>query len=139
MTPIDQRFGADLRLTAAGPGLRDVQVVASGDLGTVDGPDAAVQALTLRLLVRRGELGPLGWPDYGSRLHELIGEPDVPRTRLRLAQYARAAIADDWRVQEVAELAVSTNRFEARIDLQVVLASTPDPLRLTVSVPLEAS
>ncbi len=135
----DRRFAADVELAASGGGVRDVRVAEDGDLGTVHGPDAAVQALTLRLLVRRGELAPLGWPDYGSRLHELVGEPDVPRTRLRLAQYAREAVADDWRVADVTEVTVATDRFEARIGLQVLLVGEPERLRLAVAVPLEAS
>jgi len=139
MTDNDQRFGSDLLLAGSGDGLRDVRVVAPGDLATVHGPDAAVQALTLRLLVRHGELAPLGWPDYGSRLHELIGEPDVARTRLRLAQYSREAVAEDWRVREVTEVTVSTDRFEARIALQILLVGEPEPLRIAVTVPLEAS
>jgi phage gp46-like protein len=135
----DARFGADVELAASGGGVRDVRVAAGGGLGTVRGPDAAVQALTMRLLVRRGELAPLGWPDYGSRLHELIGEPDLPRTRLRLAQYAREAVAADWRVADVTEVTVSTDRLEARIGLQLLLVGEPDPVRLAVAVPLEAS
>lgn len=139
MDPNDRRFGRDLLLAGSGDGVRDLRAVAPGDLDTVAGPDAAVQALTLRLLVRRGELGLLGWPDYGSRLHELVGEPDVSRTRLRLAQYAREAVADDWRVREVTEVTVTTDRFEARVDLEVLLVGEVEPLRLAVAVPVEGS
>ena len=133
----DRRFGVDVLLVPSGDGVRDVRSAASGDLDRAAGPAAAVQALTLRLLVRRGELAPLGWPDYGSRLHELIGEPDVPRTRLRLAQYAREAVAADPRVQEVSELTVTTARLEARIDLRLLLTDLPDPVSVAVAVPLE--
>ena len=46
----------------------------AGDIVLALGNDNIMQALTLWLRVRRGELAPLGWPDYGSRLHQLIGE-----------------------------------------------------------------
>ena len=43
------------------------------DLATTAGRDNLAQAITMRLLTPRGELAELGHPDYGSRLHELIG------------------------------------------------------------------
>ena len=49
----------------------------------------------MRLRVRKGELAPLGWPDYGSRLGELIGEPDLPRNHLKAQVFAREAIEAD--------------------------------------------
>jgi hypothetical protein len=138
---VDQRrFGTDLSLEPSGGAVRDLRVIPPGDLAVVHGPDAAVQALTLSLLVRRGELAALGWPDFGSRLHELVGELDTPRTRIRLAQYAREAVAGDWRVTEVTQVTVATDRFEARVVLDVLLAGQPDePLRLAVAVPIETS
>jgi hypothetical protein len=39
-----------------------------------DGLENLAQAVILRLLTPRGELAPLGHPDFGSRLHELIGQ-----------------------------------------------------------------
>ena len=135
----DGRFGVDLELAPTAGGVRDVRATAGGDLNVVRDSEAAVQGLTMRLLVRRGELAQLGWPDYGSRLHELIGEPDVPRTRLRLAQYAREAVAADWRVEDVTDVTVTTDRLQARIALQVSLVGEPQPLRLNVAVPLEPS
>jgi phage gp46-like protein len=146
MTIDDDRYGVDLLLAPSGEGVRDARVSGFGDLVVVDGADAGIQALTLRLLVRRGELAALGWPDYGSRLHELVGEPDLPRTQLLLAQYAREAVADDWRVEEVTEVTVTTSRVdprvsrsEARIDLSVLLAGRPQPAQFAVAVPLERS
>ena len=135
----DRRFGIDLSLEPSGGEVRDVRVVPPGDLATVRDADAAVQALTLRLLVRRGELTALGWPGYGSRLHELVGELDTPSTRIRLAQYAREAVVDDWRVAEVTRVTVTTDRFDARVALDVLLIGEPAPVRVAVAVPIEAS
>src|SRR5918992_24562 len=96
-------FGNDLRLSLMAPGV-DLMPDNAGDLDLATGVDNIVQALTLRLLVRRGELAPLGWPDYGSRLHELIGEPNVRRTHLRLMAFAREAVEADPRVVEVTQV-----------------------------------
>ena len=52
-----------------------------GDFGTVEGKDNLGQALIRRLLTPKGELAALGHPAYGSRLHEVIGEPNTETTR----------------------------------------------------------
>ena len=95
----ERLFGADLRLRRTGGDL-DLTRDDAGDLDLAAGPDNISQALTLRLLVRRGELAALGWPDYGSRLHELVGEPNIVRTRALLMTFAQAAIAADPRVDQ---------------------------------------
>lgn len=130
-------MASDLRLVTAGDGRHDLLADARGDLALTSGGDEVVQALTLRLLVRRGELAGLGWPDVGSRLHELVGEPDVPRTRLRLAAAVREALADDPRVAEVPAVDVVSDQVEARVTAQVVLTDDTT-VGVTVAVPLEA-
>src|SRR2546423_3362971 len=87
-------FGTDIGRRDAAGGMDFTlggPIGSSGDLTLASGNDNAVQALSLRLRVRKGELAPLGWPDYGSRLNELVGEPDPPRTRLKAQGFARAA------------------------------------------------
>ncbi|HXO21723.1 MAG TPA: hypothetical protein VOA87_17560, partial [Thermoanaerobaculia bacterium] len=82
-------LGRDLELDyALGGGFFEDADLASGitvgsgrrDLEVAAGLDNLTQAIANRLKTRRGELGPLGHPEYGSRHHELIGEPNVPRT-----------------------------------------------------------
>src|SRR5262245_11153413 len=102
-TDRDILFGADLAIAPA-MGAFDLKATPAGDLALASGAGNIRQALILRLLVRRGELAPLGWPDYGSRLHELIGEPNNQRTHIRLMGYARAAIEADPRVVQVASM-----------------------------------
>lgn len=80
------------------------------DLETVSGVDNLRQALTLRLLVHRGELAGLGHPGYGSRIHDLIGEPlDRPNLDL-LRRYVRKALLEDPRVAEVTRIEVVPRR-----------------------------
>ncbi|MDV7400513.1 hypothetical protein RZS08_54360, partial [Arthrospira platensis SPKY1] len=56
---------------------------AAWDFVAREGLENLAQAVILRLLTPRGELAALGHPDYGSRVHELIGrENDGPRRNL---------------------------------------------------------
>ena len=145
--PLDrqQLFGTDIRLMDGAAGLDfslEGPAGASGDLGLVAGNDNAVQALTLRLRVRKGELANLGWPDYGSRLHELIGEPDLARTRLKAQTFARDAVEADPRVQKVASVDVVSipgERGLLRLAMAVQLIDQPTPLDLVFDVALEGS
>lgn len=138
-------FGADLALRA-GAGGADLTlqgpVGASGDIALARGDDNIVQALALRLKVRRGELAALGWPDYGSRLHELIGEPDLPRTRLKAQVFARDAVEADPRVQQVEAvdvLRIAGERQVLRLMLAVRLIVAPEPLNLVFDLPLQGT
>ena len=67
----------------------DLTRTATDDLRTVDGRDNLAQAVINRLLTRQGELAALGHPRYGSRLHELIGEPNNVRIRGKAARLVR--------------------------------------------------
>ena len=67
------------------------------------GPIAGLTAadLNLCLAVNVGELADLGFPDYGSRLNEVKGEPNVQRTRVIALGFARSAVEQDPRVRQV--------------------------------------
>jgi phage baseplate assembly protein W len=133
-----ESFGADLRLFAGDltlplpldaqqPDLRRD----GGDLSLVTGVENVVQGLWLRLRVHQGELARLGWPLFGSRLHELVGEPNNARTHVKLMAFAREAIERDPRVTEVRSLAVRVlSRDVARLEMTVLLVDRPTPLRL---------
>jgi phage baseplate assembly protein W len=135
-----QLFGADLRVTMSALGF-DLVGNNLGDLQLARGNDNIVQALTLRLMVRRGELAKLGWPDYGSRLHELIGEPNNRRTHLKVMAFARAAIEQDPRVREVSEVRVQLiagERDTVRLMIEIALIDAPTPANLVYDLVLEA-
>lgn len=94
---------ADLRLTFRDDGRVDLDFSGS-DLDTVSGVDNLRQALEMRLLVRRGELSRLGHPQYGGRLHELVGEPlDRPLIQL-MRRFVRQTLLADPRVAAIAWL-----------------------------------
>jgi phage baseplate assembly protein W len=131
-------FGIDLLLASRAGGY-DLVPDYQGDIALTQSTDNISQALTLRILVRRGELARLGWPDFGSRVHELIGEPNNLRTRTRLMAFARNAIERDPRVVEITNIkAEPTERSLVRLEMDIQLINEPNPLNLVVALDLEA-
>jgi phage baseplate assembly protein W len=106
---MDAHLLTDIRLDLLHRELRPVYQVAGldGDLALVGGRDNLAQAVVLRLLTPRGELAALGHPAYGSRLHELIGEPSS-ETRRNLAKvHILEALQAEPRIERVDDVAVS--------------------------------
>lgn len=129
-------FGQDLKLADRFGGL---DLSRERDLDLATGYNNAIQALILRLRVRQGELAPLGWPTYGSRIHELIGEPNNNFTHIKLMAYARNAIEADPRVAEVTDIrALPGERSTVRLLLDILLIDEPNPLNLVYDLDLEA-
>jgi len=92
------------------------------DLGVVEGRENLVQAIILRLLTPRGELTGLGHPQYGSRLHELIGRQNTATTRNLVKLYILESLAAEPRIQKVLRLDVNPsqgNRDRVNVMLQV--------------------
>jgi phage baseplate assembly protein W len=142
---LTRRLGTDLALRYAGPSGRfeDADlgpVLTTGvpplaDLATVSGVDAAVQMLVDRLQTQQGELAALGHPEYGSRHHELVGQPNTPRTRNLIKLYVLQALAQEPRVQRVLRVEVTAPdpaRDTVRIDAAVALLDRDTPLNLVV-------
>ena len=128
----------DLRVVPGGKGgLRQRGEVR--DLGPVSGRENLAQALVLRLLTRQGALAPLGHPDYGCRLTELIGRlNDVP-TRNLARLFTLQALRQEPRVADVLELAVETVPSQPgviRIGFSVLPMDDDQPLALSLEVNL---
>lgn len=133
MTDDFRRLGTDLALLAnletqksreRGSDLQTLQRPASGgiDLALHGSVENLQQALLLRFLTPAGELEPLGHRTYGSRLFDLLGEPNNQATRNRAKLFALQALADEPRVAEVLALEVRTRRSEpTRIDIAAEL------------------
>ena len=143
MAAIDREllFGTDLKVRETA-GALDLSGDRSGDLAVAFGNDNIVQALQLRLVVRRGELTRLGWPDYGSRMHELIGEPNDQRTRVIAMGHARTAVEEDPRVKEVKTVTARVpagERDTVRIEMEIELIHENTPLNLVFDLRLGQS
>lgn len=122
----------DLKLRFTGDGRVDLDP-GLGDLRTVEGSDNLVQALTLRILTRRGELGILGHRRYGSRIAELIGEPQDRENLGLLRRYVRKTLLSDPRVAEVVRLDVRP-RAPGHVEVEAVVKPVRgEPLLLRVS------
>jgi len=126
---------ADLR-GARGP-LGGVQ----RDITRVEGITNFTQAVANRLKTRRGELAALGHPGYGSRHHELLGQPNVARTRNLIKLHVLQALRDEPRIEKVLDVKVSAEhqppRDSVRIELLLRLLGQPAPLNLVLPFSLE--
>ena len=145
-------MGRDLRLDylLGGGFFEDADLAVNEDLSTsaverdleiIDGLDNLTQAIANRLKTRKGELADLGHPEYGSRHHELIGEPNVERTRNLIKLYVLQALKREPRIIRVVEATVAAEhdppRETVRIDLWVEVTDRATPLNLVVPFSLE--
>jgi phage baseplate assembly protein W len=111
------------------------------DLLTTDGVGAIEQAIVNRLKTRKGELAPLGHADYGSRHHELLGEPNVERVRNLIKLYVMQALRDEPRIERLLRVDVRPDhdppRETVRISISARVIGEQTPLNLVVPFSLE--
>jgi len=116
--------------------MRRVERANARDLDVVAELDALQQAVANRLKTRRGELAALGHPDYGSRHHELMGEPNIQRTRDLIKLYVLQALAAEPRIEKVLSATVVPAhvppRETVRIKLTLQIIGAPTPLNLVI-------
>jgi phage baseplate assembly protein W len=137
-------LGRDLRLDYAQHGgfYEDADLVTvktsqgRRDLALVDGIDNLTQSIANRLKTRKGELADLGHPDYGSRHHELLGQPNVDRTRNLVKLYVLEALRDEPRIEKVLRATVRAEhdppRDTVRIEISVRVLGSASSLNLVV-------
>jgi phage baseplate assembly protein W len=103
--------------------------------GTVDGLDNAVQAVIHRIKTVAGELTDLGHPDYGSRHHELIGQPNTEGNRNLVKLYILQALAREPRVEKVlrADIVTAAQRDLVTIALTLRFVSGTQELAVDFS------
>lgn len=89
-----------------------------------DGLENLAQAVILRLLTPRGELGPLGHPEYGSRVHELIGQENNTARRNLLKLFILEALQFEPRIDSIATLEVVPS-LGSRSTVDVLLRVKP--------------
>ena len=111
------------------------------DLDIAAGRDCLRQALVLRLLTPKGSLRDLGHASYGSRLHELIGEPNTPDNRLRARSFVLQALSEERRVAEVLELdvrphAAVSDRILIGLSVRPVAPGIVDSLAVAIEIDL---
>lgn len=111
------------------------------DLLTTERVGAIEQAIINRLKTRKGELAPLGHAGYGSRHHELIGEPNVEHVRNLIKLYVMQALRDEPRIERLLRVDVRPDhdppRETVRISISARLIGEQTPLNLVVPFSLE--
>lgn len=145
------RLGTDIRLlhnlieqNSRNPGsdLSRITRPATGqvDLETLSAVENLQQALLLRFLTPLGELTPLGHPDYGSRLFELIGQLNTESNRNLAKMFVLQSLAAEPRVQQVLSVKVTQNparREEMDIELHLQPVDSNSALNLVFPFFLE--
>lgn len=107
------------------------------DLAVVRGKANLVQSLIMRLKTERGELAPLGHPDYGSRHHALVGELNTEANRNLVKLYVLEALRQEPRLEAVVKIEVRPgegreNRDKVDVNVTVRMKGVADPLNLVV-------
>ncbi len=134
-------LGKDLKLVETQTGA-DLALSPSGDLDLVSDEMNLGQAIVHRIRTRRGELTEIGHRRYGSRLYDLIGEPNNETTRERIKVIIREALSHEPRVKEILSLQVTPmeGRAEAvRIELSVSAIGGEVPLNIVLPFYLEVA
>ena len=126
-------LGKDLKLTEVKLG-RDLMINPEGDLETVAGAPNLGQAIIHRLMTRKGELAELGHAQYGSRLYELVGEPNNERTRDLVKMYTKECITQDPRIKETVKISVLPAGHD-RIDISISLVTIDSEVALNIVLP----
>jgi len=107
------------------------------DMQTTEGLRNLIQSLILRLQTERGEAAPLGHPDYGSRHHELVGEPNTETNRNRIKLYVLECLRHEPRLERIDSIDVSLppgkqNRDQVNIVIQATVRGESVPFNLVV-------
>ncbi|OPY29995.1 MAG: Gene 25-like lysozyme [Methanocella sp. PtaU1.Bin125] len=143
----EELYGRDLKLYLetreeyVGLGA-DLMVGREGDLQVVAGRENLGQAIMHRLLTRQGELAELGHPRYGSRLHELVGQPNNERTRDLVRLYVKECIGQEHRVREIISVKASVygdNPHAVILDITILPIKSTVPMNLVFPYYLEVS
>lgn len=109
------------------------------DLGVMSGRENLAQALILRLLTPRGSLKELGHAQYGSRLHELIGQRKTDALRNLCRVFVLEVVAQEPRVDDTAVELVFDPLAETQTSFVFRLSVRPRDGGEPVGVSLEVS
>jgi phage baseplate assembly protein W len=107
------------------------------DLRLTSEKSALAQALIMRLMTERGELAGLGHPEYGSRHHALVGEPNNEANRNLIKLYMLECLRQEPRLDRIVQLDVKPgegreNRDKVDVRIVVKFKALPDALILVL-------
>lgn len=134
MSEKKEEIGKDLKLQFDPLGA-DL-IATKGDFATISDENNLVQAIIHRLTTDEGELHDIGHADYGSRLHELVGERNNLRTRERLKNLIHFCLAEEPRILEVTDVKVTPNQYDPnRLDIEITVLPIGKSTFLSVVYP----
>jgi phage baseplate assembly protein W len=140
-------YGTDLKLIAeirpeyTGIGV-DLLVNRKGDIELARGRENLGQSIMHRLMTRKGELAGLGHPEYGSRLHELIGMPNNEPARDLVRLYAKECIMQEPRVKDILSIEAFANLDDPgaiTLNITILPIKSNIPLNLVIPFLLEVA
>jgi phage baseplate assembly protein W len=112
------------------------------DFRTLEGRENLAQALIMRLLTPQGELTPLGHPDYGARLHEIIGARNTETIRNLAKLHVLAALSAERRIEKVISVEVTPHvslRQVIQIAIELIPVGADVPLAISFALDLETT
>jgi phage baseplate assembly protein W len=128
---VDSHLLTDIRLRRLHRAFRPMYSVDGErrDLALVTGRENLGQAIMIRLLTPRGELSDLAHPDFGSRLHELVGRPNTDTVRDLAKLFVLDSLQAEPRVDEIVEVTVTPvtgqpDRFDILVRVRPVGETT---------------
>ncbi len=128
-------LGIDLRLVDEEMGV-DLALSPTGDLETVAEEFNIGQAAIVRIRTRKGELLDLGHSAFGSRLYEMIGEPNNERTRELIRNIVKETLGQDPRIKEIRRVDVKPSRFDRnQVDIEIMLVAIESETPINIVYP----
>src|SRR5712692_1174659 len=128
-------LGVDLKLKDEEMGV-DLTISPTGDLQTVSEEMNVGQAVISRIRTRKGELLDLGHRQFGSRLYELVGEPNNEATRELVRNIAKETLSADPRIREIRRIDVKPSRFDPhRVDLEITVIAIRSETPINIVYP----
>jgi phage baseplate assembly protein W len=109
--------------------------VTATDLVGAASTDNAVQAVIHRIKTVQGELSDLGHPNYGSRHHALIGQPNTVHNRNLVKLYLLQALAQEPRIGKVLKAEVVSDPQRDRVTISVTLMFIDSAVRQDLVIP----
>ena len=93
------------------------------------------QSLINRIMTHKGELKELGHPEYGSRHHELMGEPNTESNRNLIKFHILECLSHEPRIERILKAYVKAdtdNRNLVRVYLEIKIIGVSSPINLVV-------
>lgn len=110
------------------------------DIDTITGIENLQQSLINRIMTKKGELDELGHPEYGSRHHDLVGEPNTESNRNLIKFHILECLSHEPRIERILRAQVKSdadNRGLVRIYLEIKIITITSPLNLVIPFSFE--